>query len=284
MDTKKHYSFDKGMITLITQRLEQGTDPKEIESMLLRAGFDLADVQSAITYVVTNDTRAHQRLIEQSDFLPPLTKKPSRTESPLADVKEAIVESVKYVEDSKLGRVLSAEVRHKGLFSGRLRRKDFIMGILFFFGLGFVFFTIIITWIQTLSPATWNQIISFVEADTYGVWLICIPFMFAPITVMVLSLIARRLQNLELPGWFAFLYLFAFVSPFGALGGFSLWGIHTVLFILFILLISKKGHAAPNEHGAFPTSEGSIFGKIMGYDHAHHTDETTVSSTSTKAR
>jgi uncharacterized membrane protein YhaH (DUF805 family) len=171
--------------------------------------------------------------------------------------------------DNEITKAVTAATQHRGLFSGRLRRKDFIIGLLFFFGIGFTFFTIVLTWIQQLFPEFWSDIQFVLSQDTYGAIIIFIPFIFAPITVMLLSLVTRRLHNLALPGWISACYLLMFISPFGDFGGPTLLGMHIVLLTLFIVLLSKKGHPAPNRHGIHPPSIGSIFERVFGYEKKH---------------
>ncbi len=259
MDTKsssqiRHIIPDKGLLNLIKQKLEVNTPAKAIHDMLLRAGFDEEEIAHAIEYAQREDKTAHQRIVAENDFLPPLKKIGNKIESRVSSLDDRITE------------VVTAAVHHRGLFSGRLRRKDFIVGMLFFFGLGFIFFTIILTWIQQLFPEFWADIQFVISQDTYGSVLVFIPFIFAPITVMMLSLVARRLHNLALPGWISACYLLAFISPFGDFGGPTLLGMHVVLLTLFIVLLSKKGHPAPNKHGVHPPSTGSIFERVLGYE------------------
>ncbi len=248
---------EKGLLNLIKQKLDLNTPEKVIYDMLLRAGIEEHVVKHALEYAIKDDKTAHQRLVAENDFLPPLKK--------VNHTFNNTIESV----DNKIGQVVSAAVHHRGLFSGRLRRKDFIIGTLFFFGIGFIFFTIILTWIEHLFPTFWSDLQFVVDTESYDVLLIFIPFIFAPITVMMLSLITRRLHNLALPGWISLCYLLAFVSPFGGFGGPALLGMHVVLLALFVVMISKKGHPAKNKHGEHPPSVGSIFARVLGYEHKH---------------
>lgn len=253
-------SIDKGLLKMIQHKLEAGSTIEHIEKILVDAGFSTSEIVEAIKVATKQDKDAHRRKVEQNDFLPPLKKVAQREvqNSPLKVDLNPVEEVIHAVD---------AEIKHKGLFRGRLRRKDFIMGTLFFFGLGYIYMTIAVTLMQSLLPGVWDKIITFIENDSYGVWLIFIPFIFAPITIVMLSLITRRLHNIGLPGWFSLLYLLAFISPFGDLGSYSLLGLHIALFVLFIVLLTKKGDPQINRHGALPESEGSIFAKIMGRDH-----------------
>lgn len=242
---------ERGLLNLITQKLESGSTPESVEAMLLRAGLDEAAVREAVRYAAKNDTLRHQREAEENDFLPPLNK--------AGHIKKDL-DSVA----GSISRVINAEVGHKGLFHGRLRRKDFIIGLLFFFGFGFILATIAVSWAQFFTPELAQSIENMILADTAGVWLLFIPFLFAPITLMVLSLITRRLHNLGFPGWMSLLYLLAFISPFGPLGGYAFFGMHFVLLVLMIVMLTVKGHPNPNKHGALPPSEGAIFTRVFG--------------------
>ncbi len=241
---------EKGLLNLIQQKLEAGGDLVHIEAMLVRAGLEEGVVRKAMRYVIDRDTSRHQREAALNDFLPPL--------------KKIRVDTVVAGAAGSLAKVIGAEIGHKGLFSGRLRRKDFIIGILFFFGLGFILANMVTSWVQFFAPDFANAVIRFVLADTYGIWLMLVPFAFAPITLMILSLMTRRLHNIGLPGWISILYLIAFISPFGALGGYVLLGFHFMLLVLFVVMVTVKGHPSPNKHGSLPPSTGSIFGKVFG--------------------
>ncbi len=239
---------ERGLLNLINQKLEAGNDLAHIKDMLIRAGLDEEEVQRAIHHAAERDTTRHQREAEMNDFLPPLKK----TDSKIGGMADSIV------------KVVSAELGHKGLFRGRLRRKDFIIGILFFFGLGFILANVALSWIQFFAPLFAERMMNLILLDSTGAWLLFVPFVFAPITLIILSLITRRLHNLGFPGWMSLLFLVAFVSPFGAIGGYLLLGFHFMLLTLFIVLMTVKGHPEPNKHGELPPSSGSIFGRVLG--------------------
>lgn len=246
---------EKGLLNLIEQKLEAGNSPHEIEEMLIRAGLEHGTVVEAVAYAVKRDSFGHQRTAEQNDFLPPLSKG-NQSARYLQGTQQAI---------GSIANVISAQIDHKGLFSGRLRRKDFIIGMLFFFGIGVIIANVATAWLQFFAPGFASAAEQIIVSDTSGFWLMAVPFAFAPITLMMLSLITRRLHNLGLPGWMSFLYLFAFVSPFGPLGaGYAVLGLHIILFVLFVVMITVKGHPGPNKHGNHPPSSGSIFKRVFG--------------------
>jgi uncharacterized membrane protein YhaH (DUF805 family) len=246
---------EKGLLNLINQKLESGSSLQVIEGMLIRAGLDERAVRDAIAYVGRNDRYSQQARAEQNDFLPTLNK---NGRSPAAFASATAIAG-------SIARVVGEQVTHQGLFSGRLRRKDFVIGILFFFGLGFIITNVVATWVQYFAPEFADAVAGIVMNDVTATWLLFVPLVFAPITLMVLSLITRRLHNLGLPGWMSVLYLGTFVSPFGSVvGGYAVLGFHFMLLILFIVLITVKGHPSPNRHGELPPSTGSIFKKVFG--------------------
>ncbi len=280
---------DKGLIKLINQKLDSGSTLDETREMLYRAGISKNQIERALLRVHPRSSSAnranhYQREIDNNDFLPPLKKKHNNnlaqnTETDLYGSPEIYIKDPnghaskvyqtlnKPIEPIELQveEVISEEIRHRGLFKGRLRRKEFIIGFLFFFGLGFLFFTAVVYLLQIMSPAVWKDIADFVEWDSKGVWYIFMPFIFAPITIIMASLITRRLHNLELPGFIAWFYLLIFITPPTGLIGYVFMAMDLALLILFIVLLTKKGHPAPNKHGALPGSHGSIFAKILGH-------------------
>lgn len=285
---------DKGLIKLINQKIDSGHTLDEIRRLLDSAGISKNQIERALLRVHPRSIKAntanhYQREIEDNDFLPPLKKKHNThtynsdkaldeetdlygsTEiykgglsrhSNLRDSK--VYQVLNEPIEQKVEEVISEEIRHRGLFKGRLRRKEFIIGFLFFFGLGFLFFTAVVYLLQIMSPSVWKDISNFVEWDMNGVWYIFMPFIFAPITVIMTSLITRRLHNLELPGFISWFYLLIFITPPKGMIGYTLIAMDIALFVLFIVLITKRGHPAPNKHGALPSSHGSMFAKIMG--------------------
>lgn len=239
----------------------------EVRAMLGRAGLDAEVIDQAVDYIVKGDGLGHQREIADNDFLPPLRKSDRSNVFNVAaesdSDKRELTGSEEFIE-SDVARVVKREMHRQSLFTGRLRRKDFIIGILFFFGMGFVLASVALTWLQFLTPSFVAEMSGLIAMDAYGIWLLCIPFIFAPLTVMILSLLVRRLHNLGLPGWIAFLYLFAFLSPFGKFSSAPLWVMHGILLMLFIVMLCVKGRPAPNKHGMHPESHGSIFKRILG--------------------
>lgn len=273
------HGHDKGLIRLINQKLDSGHTIKEIRELLYSAGIAKNSIERALLHThkrsaYSQNINYQHRQIEGNDYLPPLAK-PHNGHTDLygstAIFEQEPLHRTKKHEDpieTRIEKVISSEIRHRGLFVGRLRRKDFIIGILFFFGLGFIFFTSGIYLLQLMSPEVWQNIVTVVENDNSHVWRIFLPLIFAPITIMFMSLLTRRLHNLELPGFIAWFYLIILITPPQGIAGQILLTIDIALFVLFILLISKKGHPAPNKHGSLPPNHGSMFAKIFGYEHA----------------
>jgi uncharacterized membrane protein YhaH (DUF805 family) len=151
---------------------------------------------------------------------------------------------------------------HKGLFQGRLRRKDFILGFLFFFAVGYVALSLSAVTISLFAPSLWGALLNVIEMDTTGVLLLAVPVILAPITIMMLSLVTRRFHNLGLPGSLSWLFLVLFI-PLDVRVFSGMWFAYTALCVLFVLLLAKKGDPKDNEYGPFPESKGSFFKRIF---------------------
>ncbi len=276
MDPDNDPVIDKGLLTLINQKLENGTSFLEIRSMLERAGISKIQMERALLYTAKYNQEEKHKNIEENDFLPPLSgikRIPiNRAHNSRVDgirnipSKKPRAEIVEEPKEQYIEKVLDSEIRHRGLFSGRLRRQEFIIGLLFFFGLGVIFFTTGVYILQTFLPEFWSKVSNLVTHDTKGFWLIAIPLIFAPITLMLLSLMTRRLHNIGLPGFFAWFFLLLVVPPFNQIAEMALPYVYGLLALLFLILIVKKGHNKPNRHGPLPRTEGSIFKKIFGND------------------
>lgn len=240
-------------------KLEHSVQPSDIKKMLLRAGFTEEIVSAAFEHVKRLHSDVHQDLAAANGFLPPLHKnsKDKKTVDGIrreASAKESLNGERADRTDSR---------SHKGLFKGRLRRKDFILGFLFFFGIGYVTLAMSAALLSALAPAIWNSILETVSKDTSGLFLVLIPFILAPITVMMLSLIHRRLHNIDLPGKLSLLFLVLFVIPTNDMMTYGFWALYIALGILFVVLLLKKGSTEPNQYGPFPESRGSFFRRIF---------------------
>jgi uncharacterized membrane protein YhaH (DUF805 family) len=244
-------SAEKGLVFFIKMKLEHHISPDEIKKTLLGAGFSEDEIVIGFSEVKKVHKVLHQDLVAQNNFLPELDKSKSKTSS---HRRPSVYTSN---TQKKLGS------SHSGLFRGRLRRKDFILGFLFFFGIGYVTLSFGALAMSAIFPETWKVIYDSIKADQSGFLITSIPFILAPITVMMLSMITRRLHNLDLPGNFSWLFLALFL-PTSFLEKYPpLLALYIAILILFILMITKKGHPEPNHHGPHPESAGSFFRRIF---------------------
>jgi uncharacterized membrane protein YhaH (DUF805 family) len=232
---------EKGLISFVKNKLNSGIYPKEIKRMLSKAGFDEKKIDDAILYIKQTSGGEYDSLLDVS-YLPNLKSKK---------------EEVKGSEEAVL-----TELPHLGLFNGRLRRKDFILGFIFFFGLGYVILSFSALIVSFISPALWKAILIAIQADTNGLLTITVPVLLTPITVMMISMITRRLHDLDLPGSLSFFFLAFFVPAYGA-SRYGLIALTVALVALFAALLSIKGHSKPNTFGVFPESRGSFFKRIF---------------------
>ncbi len=233
---------EKGLISFINTKLENDISPTHITRMLAHAGFKDSDVKEAFEYIKLNFSDSHRHAVAENDFLPPLNK------SGDAEGEGA----------HKYSRHI-----YKGLFMGRLRRKDFLLGFLFFFAIGYVLLAFGVAVVSIFLPQIWDLINNSLIQDRSGLFLILIPIILAPITVMMLSLITRRLHNLGMSGVLSLLFLSTFILPSAPLPPFQKSALFIVLGVLFVLLITKKGSTSPNIYGALPASKGSFFKRIF---------------------
>jgi uncharacterized membrane protein YhaH (DUF805 family) len=122
---------------------------------------------------------------------------------------------------------------------------------------------IVASFIDALYPESWMLISQMFANDPNGVLFLYIPILFAPFTLIFLSLVTRRLHDLDLPGILSFLYLGVFIYPFSEYVSSGIIVFDVVLFILFLFLLSKLGNHKANRYGEFPKSHGSTFTKIL---------------------
>lgn len=229
---------EKGLISFINTKLENDISPTHIKRMLVHAGFNDSEIKGAFDYIKSNFSDAHRHDVAENDFLPPINKGQHK--------------------------VVENEHKHfKGLFNGRLRRKDFILGFIFFFAIGYVLLAFAVAFLSVFYPFVWTQINNELIQDENGTFLVLIPVVLAPITIMMLSLITRRLHNLGLSGSLSILFLSIFILPSVSIPQFYKTSLFLALIILFILLITKKGSTAPNIYGTLPASRGSFFKRIF---------------------
>lgn len=233
--------IDKGLVTFIKKKLELGVPLDQIHASLVSAGFTLLQIKEGFAALgkVYNDT--HQDIVAANDFLPPL-KKTQLLEKPT--------------------RLEEVEAH---LFAGRLRRRDFILGFLFFFGLGTVVSAVASVLVKMFAPHIHEGIIAIVQNPADTSWLIFIPLLLAPITFFILSLAARRLHDMDLPGRLSLALLGYFVPSSSLIHPISIVGLQIVATVLFIMMITKQGTKATNRYGEELTHEGSIFARIFNF-------------------
>ncbi len=253
---------ERGLLSFIKTKLEQSVHPRDIKQMLLRAGFSAEHIDTAFEHVRKIHQDIHQDLVAVNNFFPPLSKHRK-------DYEGSKVGSQRHHSLNVFGRDMSKILNtgdgptHKGLFAGRLRRKDFVMGFLFFFGIGYVTLAFSALVLAQVAPQLWAFILSTIASDTNNYLLMLAPVVLAPITIISLSLIVRRLHNLGLPGGLALFFLLWFLPSFGQVFQFGFLVIEIALLVLFIVLVTVKGNPAPNKYGPLPGSRGSFFKRIF---------------------
>ena len=232
----------EGIENFIIKKLEKAHTIDEIRVILKGAGFSKSEIETGLHNVKKTHKTLHQDIAASNNFFPSLKKG---------------------LNNKKKGNLEIDYIKHIGLFAGRMRRKDFMVSILFLFSLFFSIVIIVASFIDAIYPESWKTIGNMLSNDSNGVLFLYLPMLFAPFTLIFLSLVTRRLHDLDLPGILSFLYLGVFIYPFSkyASGGFIIFDL--ALFILFIMLLSKLGISETNRYGKSPASHGSTFTKIL---------------------
>ncbi len=258
----------EGIENFIIKKLEKAHTVDEIRVILVGAGFSKAEIEKGLRNVKETHKTLHQDVAASNNFFP-LLKKSHNKESFKINKKVNNKENSKDSKQSSVTSVLySAEesfdhLKHIGLFAGRIRRKDFIVSILFLFSLFFSIVIIVASFIDALYPESWKLIGKMFANDPNGALFLYIPVLFAPFSLIFLSLVTRRLHDLDLPGILSFFYLGVFVYPFSEYASKGIIVFDIILFILFLFLLSKHGIPETNRYGKSPVSHGSTFTKIL---------------------
>lgn len=251
MANKKDVEKSKeGIENFIMKKLEKSHTIDEIRTILEGAGFSKTEIEIGLNNTKKTHKTFHQDIAASNNFFP-LLKKNHKKEYYTKSTSKIVIDKS------------SESIKHIGLFAGRMRRKDFVVSILFLFSLFFSTMIIVASFIDSLYPETWKIIGQMFANDPNGVLFLYIPVLFAPFTLIFLSLVTRRLHDLDLPGILSFLYLGVFIYPFSEYvsGGMIVFDI--VLFIFFLFLLSKLGISQLNRYGNLPKSHGSTFTKIL---------------------
>ena len=232
----------EGIENFIISRLSKAHSIDEIHSMLKNAGFSKDEIKKGFDNVKKKHRTIHQDIAAANGFMPKINK----VNKGGSNIFYSIDESIK----------------HLGLFAGRVRRKDFIVSFLFAFSVLFSLCIVIASLINSLYPERWLLINNLI-LNSSGVIFIYIPIIFAPFTLLFLSLITRRLHDLDLPGELSLLYFGLALYPFSIYCKVGFEALLIALSILFVLLLSKSGSSEENKYGKFPASHGSTFKKIL---------------------
>ena len=260
----------EGIENFIIKKLEKAHTVDEIRVILTNAGFSKSEIETGLLNVKKTHKTFHQDVAASNNFLPPLKKvfNGGASQSKEKRSKETLPKMWSDKRSGENGENLIEEIdddlsKHIGLFAGRIRRKDFIVSMLFLFSLFFSILIIIASFIDALYPENWKLIGDTLANDRNGVLFLYLPILFAPFTLMFLSLVTRRLHDLEIPGILSFLYIGVFVFPFSDYAPAGMIAYDLALFVLWIFLMSKKGHPEKNKYGKSPASHGSTFKKVI---------------------
>lgn len=241
---KAHVLQDAESILLfIKNRLENNISMTNIESMLYKAGFQKEVIEMAIKEVHRVFPDTHQDVAASNNFLPILLS------------KRGVGLNSDFGSDT---------LHNRTIFSGRLHRGDFTLGFLFFFSVGILILLFLLTSMQIAYPSLFAFVVEQSSKQVDGLGLFLVPLALAPVTVMILSVISRRLHDIGMPDIFALGFLSFFIVPSGV-GSISnaILGIQIVWAFLFTVLLIKGGDKGPNKYGSRRTRKGSFFGRLF---------------------
>ena len=258
----------EGIENFILKKLERAHTLGEIRAMLEEAGFSKAEIDSNFDNIKKTHRTLHQDIVASNKFLPPLRKggaekKESLFKKTVNRKSEVTGASKSATKNMKLESEVLSSFAHIGLFAGRLRRKDFIVSILFLFSLFFSIVIVVSSFVDALFPDSWIIIKDAFMNDPNGIIFLYTPIILAPFTLIFLSLVTRRLHDLDLPGIISFLYLAVFIYPFSEYVSKGMIIFDVTLFILFVCLLTEKGENESNRYGRSPAPHGSTFKKIL---------------------
>lgn len=253
---------DKGILLFIKKKLEMKISYEEIKKSLSGAGFTEDEIDQSFKEVnrVYKDT--HQDLVAANDFLPPLQKKPIARSLRAGHIVLKEVQKKKIIEDSPRPSYIR-RILHGTIFEGRLGRRDFMLGFLFFFGLSVVVISFLVTILSLIDDALVEKIYLFIQNDSDGTFLILLPIILTPLTLMILSLGARRLHDIDLPGTFSLVFLAYFIPSSDLFHPFTVVGLYIMATILFIVLLTRRGISHRSVYGNVPQTKGSFFARIF---------------------
>ena len=240
----------EGIENFIINKLEKAHTLDEIRSMLKRAGFSKSEIEVGIANVKEKHKTFHQDIVASNSFLPSLKK--------LEKFEQKIEKDIKKEE-----KIIIREFSELGLFAGRIRRKDFIVSIVFLFSLLFSITIVVASFVDALSPKVLDRMREMFAPDKIHIMFLFLPILFAPFTLFFLSLVTRRLHDLDLPGILSFLYLFLAIYPFSNNSPKGMVVFDIALFIFFLFLLLQKGIPEKNKHGKSPAAHGSTFTKLL---------------------
>lgn len=119
----------------------------------------------------------------------------------------------------------------KKLFSGRISRKNYGLGLLFFIGSLILLIAILASMFSS-------------DNSSFGVFIIVV--LYVAFIVHIFSLHARRFHDLGDSGWRVFLFLIPLVN-----------------LIILISLLATKGKAEANQYGEVPSKSTKFFDAIF---------------------
>lgn len=235
--------MDRGLIEFIHTKIMAGNTEESIRASLRTAGIDNEVITDGFVFVRKQYPDIHQDIAASHNFFPPLRKK------------------VSTVDVRSLSAAMSDVDIKEGFFAGRLRRRDFIFGLILVPGVAITFLAIVMSFLQIISPDAYKRAIQMFIDPTYKDILLFL-VLILPFIIKTLDLAIRRLHDVAIIGVPAVILISPIallfdlkVITFGVILGIN------VCFLLFLLL--KRGTQGPNKYGEHYPYHGGFLRRIF---------------------
>lgn len=233
--------MERGLIEFIHTKIMAGNTEESIRAALRVAGISEQVITDGFSFVRQKYPDIHQDVVASNNFLPPLRKKVTSFD-------------VRGIDDHEVDT-------KEGFFAGRLRRRDFILGLILVSGLAIIFITAVSSFLQIASMDAYKRALSMVVDPTYRdaalLALVLLPFI-----IKMFDLVIRRLHDIGVMGLPSVVLLAPGALMFDVgMRATEIIVVVSVLFLLFLLL--KRGTQGANKFGEHYPYHGGFLQRIF---------------------
>ncbi len=220
-----------------------GNTEESIRAALHVAGIDDQLITDGFSYVRKQYPDIHQDLAASNNFLPMLKKK------------------VSSVDVRSLTAAMDDVDIKEGFFAGRLRRRDFILGLVLVPGLAITFLALMTSFLQIVSPDAYRRAMQMFSDPTYKDALL-IFFLLLPFIIKMFDLTIRRLHDVGVIG----ISSVVLISPVALMFDIPAIAFNLIVGInacFFFFLLLKKGTQGANKYGEHYPYHGGFLRRIF---------------------